>query len=194
MGRKKPTQYLEEEHASMARLRPARNFYLLLENVRSMQNVGAIFRTADAFSAKGLILCGITGRPPHREIYRTALGAEQSVPWEYFPSAQEALRAYMAKGAIPVALEQTFSSINLALWPQQSRKAYPLAQHFVLVLGNEVEGVSESTLSLCQHCLEIPQFGQKHSLNVAVAAGIAMWEFARSCPEDSLEAPETLVC
>lgn len=159
-----------------------RTLYVLLENVRSMQNVGAIFRSADAFGVDGLILCGITGRPPHREIYRTALGAEQTVPWEYFPTAQEALQSYSAENVVPVALEQTVDSVNIALWPQYSRKYYEEQQPFVLVVGNEVEGVSEATLSRCQHCLEIPQYGQKHSLNVAVAAGIAMWEFVRWFP------------
>lgn len=147
---------------------------LLLENIRSMHNVGSIFRTADAFLARGIFLCGYTPRPPHRDIHKTALGATETVEWNYSESALEAVKNLKSAGYQIVGVEQVRGSIPL----QQFKPS--AAEKLLLVFGNEVEGVSEDVLALCDFCIEIPQFGMKHSLNVSVAAGMVMWEMARS--------------
>ncbi len=147
---------------------------LLLENIRSMHNVGSIFRTADAFLAKGIFLCGYTPRPPHRDIHKTALGATETVEWNYSESALEAVKNLKSAGYQIVGVEQVKGSIPL------QRFRPPADEKLLLVFGNEVEGVSEDVLALCDFCVEIPQFGMKHSLNVSVAAGMVMWEMARS--------------
>ena len=150
---------------------------LVLDEVRSGLNVGSIFRTADAFALEEVILCGITAQPPHREILKTALGSTESVAWRYFPETVQAIQALKQEGYQILAVEQTTRKIWLQdLQPQPG-------QHYAFVLGNEVEGVSEEVLALCDGALEIPQFGTKHSLNVAVAAGIVVWEFVRKCSE-----------
>lgn len=146
---------------------------LLLENIRSMHNVGSIFRTADAFLASGICLSGYTPRPPHRDIHKTALGATETVEWSYSESAFEAVRDFKSAGYRIVAVEQVLGSIPL----QQFN--LPAGEKLVLVFGNEVEGVSDAVLSICDSCIEIPQFGMKHSLNVSVAAGMVLWEMAR---------------
>lgn len=142
---------------------------VILDNVRSMHNVGSIFRTCDGFAVERLILCGITSCPPHREIHKTALGAEDSIPWEYYESAASACQTLKKEGYRIVAVEQTEGSISLSDFKIDDS---PLA----LVLGNETEGVSESVLEVCDACIEIPQFGTKHSFNVAICAGIVLWE------------------
>ena len=143
---------------------------LVLDNVRSMHNVGAVFRTADAFALEKIWLCGITPRPPHREITKTALGSEQSMTWEYAPETAAAVAALKQAGYQVVAVEQTTGSVAL---PQfQPAAGRPLA----LVLGNEVFGVDDAVLALCDLAVEIPQFGTKHSLNVGVAAGVVLWD------------------
>jgi tRNA G18 (ribose-2'-O)-methylase SpoU len=143
---------------------------LVLDNVRSMHNVGAIFRTADAFALEKIWLCGITPRPPHREITKTALGSETSMAWEYAPETVAAVTALKQAGYQVVAVEQTTSSLPL---PQfRPLPGQPLA----LVLGNEVFGVDDAVLALCDLAVEIPQFGTKHSLNVGVAAGVVLWD------------------
>ena len=143
---------------------------LVLDNVRSMHNVGAIFRTADAFALEKIYLCGITPRPPHREITKTALGSEESMAWEYATETVAALTALKQTGYLIVAVEQTTGSIALPDFrPAPGR---PLA----LVLGNEVFGVEDAALALCDLAVEIPQFGTKHSLNVGVAAGVVLWD------------------
>ena len=147
---------------------------LLLENIRSMHNVGSIFRTADAFLAKGIFLCGYTPRPPHRDIHKTALGATETVEWNYSVSALQAVKDLKSSGYQIVGVEQVKGSIPL-------QKFKPSAdEKLLLVFGNEVEGVSEDVLALCDYCIEIPQYGMKHSLNVSVAAGMVLWEMARS--------------
>ena len=133
---------------------------IVLDNVRSMHNVGAVFRTADAFLVEKILLCGITPQPPHREIHKAALGATESVDWAYFESVTEALQSLKSEGYRVVGVEQTTGS-----------------QMITLVLGNEVEGISDEVLPLCDDFLEIPQLGTKHSLNVSVCGGIVMWEF-----------------
>lgn len=143
---------------------------LVMDNVRSLHNVGAVFRTADAFALEKIWLCGITGRPPHREITKTALGSETAVAWEYAPAALGAVGALKAAGYQVVAVEQATGSVPL---PQfQPEAGRPLA----LVLGNEVFGVDDEVLALCDAAVEIPQFGTKHSLNVGVAAGVVLWD------------------
>ncbi len=146
---------------------------LVLEDVRSALNVGSIFRTADAFALEGLRLCGISARPPHREIHKTALGSTASVAWAYDPDVVAVLQQLRSEGYRIFALEQVQPSTLLHRFSPEPSLRY------ALVLGNEVAGVSETALAHCDGALEIPQFGTKHSLNIAVAAGIAAWEFAR---------------
>lgn len=146
---------------------------LVLDNVRSGLNVGSIFRTADAFLVEKILLCGITAQPPHREILKTALGSTESVEWEYFRETTEAVQSLKRKGYRIFAIEQTSRQVWLHEFiPEPGQK-------YAFVLGNEVEGVEEPVLALCDGAIEIPQFGTKHSLNVAVAAGIAVWETVR---------------
>lgn len=145
---------------------------LVLDDVRSMNNIGSVFRTADAFRLEEIILCGITACPPHSEIHKTALGAEDSVPWRYCPSSEEAVRELLAAGYAVYALEQAHGSTPLPR--MQTRRG----ERYALVLGNEVHGVRQSVLDIATGCLEIPQYGTKHSLNVSVAVGIAIWQCA----------------
>lgn len=147
---------------------------LILDNIRSGLNVGSIFRTADAFALEGLVLCGITAQPPHREILKTALGSTETVSWNYRASAVATVEEAKSNGYTVLALEQTTQKI----WLQHIRPE--TGKKYALVLGNEVEGVDSQALALCHGAIEIPQLGTKHSLNVAVAAGIAAWEFTRS--------------
>jgi 23S rRNA (guanosine2251-2'-O)-methyltransferase len=150
---------------------------VILDNVRSMHNVGSVFRTADAFLLSGIYLCGYTPRPPHRDIQKTALGATETVEWSYFEQITDSINRLKEQGYKIWAVEQTADSIPLQdFMPEAQDK-------LALVLGNEVEGVSEAVLSLCDGVLEIPQFGTKHSLNVSVAAGIVLWEVAKKMAE-----------
>lgn len=150
---------------------------VVADNIRSMHNVGAFFRTGDAFRIEKIYLCGYTPRPPHREITKTAIGAEDTVAWEYHSDAANLVPELKAQGYRIAVLEQTDSSQILADFsPQKGEK-------WVLVLGNEVEGVQQSIVEQCDIALEIPQFGTKHSLNVSVAGGIAMYELVRKMAE-----------
>ena len=143
---------------------------ILLDNVRSMHNVGSIFRTADAFRLEELLLVGITGCPPHPLLHKTAIGAEEAVPWRHLDSAIEALEQYRQEGRTILALEQTHQSITLSSQPALDNRGA------VLIVGNEVHGVSDEVIQYADYCLEIPQYGTKHSLNVSVAGGIAIWQ------------------
>ncbi len=146
---------------------------VLLDNIRSGLNVGSIFRTADAFAIEKIILTGITAQPPHREILKTALGSTDSIDWEYFADAVEAVQSLKAAGFTVLAVEQTTDKT----WLQDFE---PVAgSKYAFVVGNEVDGVDNQVLAHCDGVLEIPQFGTKHSLNVAVAAGIVLWEAQR---------------
>jgi tRNA G18 (ribose-2'-O)-methylase SpoU len=145
---------------------------IVLDNIRSMHNVGSVFRTADAFLAEGICLCGYTPQPPHRDIHKTALGATETVDWIYFPNTLEAIQQLKQQGYRVYGIEQTEGSISLEKF---TASAYKTA----IVFGNEVEGVDQSVLQLCDGCIEIPQFGMKHSLNISVAAGIVLWEMVR---------------
>ena len=148
---------------------------LVLDNIRSMHNVGAIFRTADAFRVSKIYLCGITAQPPHRDIRKTALGAEESVDWEYVQDARELIARYPA--ARICALEQAEGSVPLRTFPYTDGP-------ILLIVGNEVEGVQQELLDLCTDIIEIPQFGTKHSFNVSVSAGIALWELFNKWDEN----------
>ena len=149
---------------------------VVLDDVRSLYNVGSIFRTCDAFRVEALWLCGITATPEQclTEIHKTALGAEESVAWRYFPTAEEAVSELKRQGYHVYAVEQAEGSIKLPSYPSSGFEGA-----LSIVLGNEVKGVHQSVIDLCDHCLEIPQFGTKHSMNVAVTAGIVVWELAR---------------
>jgi 23S rRNA (guanosine2251-2'-O)-methyltransferase len=146
---------------------------VVLENIRSMQNVGSVFRTADAFLVEAIYLIGYTPQPPHRDIHKTALGATETVTWKYFATTAEAIADLKANGYKLFGIEQTEGSILL----QDFEKAKE--EKIALIFGNEAEGVEQETLLQCDGCIEIPQFGMKHSLNISVAAGVVLWEMAR---------------
>lgn len=146
---------------------------MVLDNIRSLHNVGSVFRTADAFRLEGLWLCGITACPPAAEIHKTALGAEDAVSWQYEADTLTAVSRLRQAGYTVLAVEQTEGSLMLPDLTLQPGRRY------ALVVGNEVKGVRQDVVDACDGCVEIPQFGTKHSLNVSVSAGIVMWEFAR---------------
>lgn len=153
------------------RATPKLPLVIVLDNVRSMHNVGSVFRTADAFAAEAIWLCGITGQPPHREIEKTALGATSSVKWKYAKDVSEALKELKEAGYRLMAVEQADKSISLEKFiPGQTEK-------YAFIFGNEVNGVSEEAMKLAGKCIEIPQFGTKHSLNISVSAGIIVWDY-----------------
>lgn len=143
---------------------------IVMDNVRSMHNVGSAFRTADALAIEKIILCGITGTPPHREIEKTALGATQSVEWKHYQSNIEAIQALKQEGYKVFAIEQATNSVFLNNFKATADEKY------ALVFGNEVYGVDEEVMKLVDGCIEIPQFGTKHSFNVSVTIGIILWD------------------
>ncbi|HEY0666742.1 MAG TPA: RNA methyltransferase [Sphingobacteriaceae bacterium] len=143
---------------------------LVLDSVRSLHNVGSVFRTADGFAVEQIILCGITGQPPHREIEKTALGATQSVSWNHYEDITIALQNLKNDNYHIIALEQASGSVMLNDFKPEISKKY------ALILGNEVNGVSEAAMQMIDTCVEIPQFGTKHSFNVVVSAGIVLWD------------------
>lgn len=146
---------------------------VVLDNVRSLHNVGSVFRTADAFRLAGVCLCGITACPPQPEIHKTALGAEYSVDWKYYPRTTDAVEALRRDGYTVLAVEQVEGSRALG-----DLRVEP-GRRYAVVLGNEVKGVEQAVVDAADGALEIPQYGTKHSLNVSVTAGIVMWELAR---------------
>lgn len=169
--RKLSMDELDRLSAEEFRNAPKHSFVFILDDIRSLNNVGSIFRTADAFRATKMYLCGLTGTPPQREISKTALGAEESVAWEYRDDLLTLLDMLKSEGYRLIALEQAEGSTKL-------HEFYPEAdQKYAFILGNEVFGVNEDALAYCAICLEIPQFGTKHSLNVAVSAGIVAWDY-----------------
>lgn len=145
----------------------------VLDNIRSLNNVGSVFRTGDAFQIEKIVLCGSTGTPPHRDIHKTALGATETVAWEYQEEISLALQNLKAQGYLIVALEQTTNSTALDTYQ------FSADRNYAIILGNEVFGVSDEALEHCDLVIEIPQFGAKHSLNVAVSAGVVAWEWLR---------------
>ncbi len=152
---------------------------VVLDDVRSMYNIGSVFRTSDAFRVEAVYLCGITGTPPHPEIHKTALGGEDSVNWKYFPTALEAVRELKDNGYHVFAIEQCEGSTLLPELQLEPITEGSQLRGYAVVFGNEVKGVHQEVIDECHGCLEIPQFGTKHSMNVSVTAGIVIWEFAR---------------
>jgi tRNA G18 (ribose-2'-O)-methylase SpoU len=150
---------------------------LILDNIRSLNNVGAFFRTADALNVRKIYLCGITACPPHREIHKTALGATDTVAWEYFGSALELCKQLKVQELKICAVEQAENKTFLNKFSVQN-------DEIAFVFGNEVEGVQQSIIDICDEVIEIPQFGTKHSFNVAVSAGIVLWEAVRQLLEN----------
>jgi tRNA G18 (ribose-2'-O)-methylase SpoU len=146
---------------------------IILDEIRSLTNVGAFFRTSDAFNVDKIYLCGITATPPHREIQKTALGATETIAWEHRETTMEVVNELKAKGIKVCSIEQTEKTTML-----QDVCDLP-DEHYALVFGNEVNGVNQEVIDASDYILEIPQFGTKHSLNVSVCAGIVMWEFAK---------------
>ncbi|HYK75730.1 MAG TPA: RNA methyltransferase [Daejeonella sp.] len=144
---------------------------VILDNVRSMHNIGSIFRTADGFAVEQIYLCGITAQPPHREIEKTALGATQSIDWIYFKDVQEAIKQLKDQGYQIIAVEQANKSTMLNHFAPAENEKY------ALIFGNEVNGVSDEAMQMIDACIEIPQFGTKHSFNIVVSAGIVLWDF-----------------
>lgn len=143
---------------------------VVLDNIRSMNNIGSFFRTADAFRLQELILCGITATPPHRDIHKTALGATESVAWRYFPTTLEAVDTLRKEGFLIISVEQAENSRKL-------NEDFEMKPPVALIFGNEVDGVEQKAIDCSDFCVEIPQYGTKHSLNVTVCAGIVIWEF-----------------
>jgi len=168
--RKLSNAELNRKSVTDFRAAPKSPFILVLDNVRSLNNVGSVFRTADAFIVEAIWLCGITATPPHREIHKTALGATESVAWRYFATAAEAVRELKEKGYVIISVEQAEGSVSLENYTPEADKKY------ALVFGHEIKGVSEEVVELSDACIEIPQYGTKHSFNVAVSAGIVLWE------------------
>lgn len=145
---------------------------IILDSIRSLHNVGSIFRTADGFAVEKIILCGITGQPPHREIEKTALGATSSISWEYVQDIAVVISSLRSKNYKVIAIEQAENSQFLNSYSPSPDEKY------ALILGNEVHGVSDEAMEMIDECLEIPQYGTKHSLNVVVSAGIVLWDFS----------------
>lgn len=153
---------------------------IVLDHVRSLNNVGSVFRTADAFRLESVYLCGITATPPHPEIHKTALGAEDTVDWHYYENTVDAVNTLKEQGYILCAIEQTEGSVLLNELKLDADKKY------VLILGHEVKGVQQEIVDQCDFCVEIPQYGTKHSLNVSVAAGIVIWDFFKQLSDLSV--------
>lgn len=165
LGRKSVEEFKEAEKAPVI---------AVLDNIRSMHNVGSVFRTADAFLIEAIFLCGYTPLPPHRDINKTALGATETVDWIHFPTTVDAINTLKKEGFKVFAVEQTEGSVSLEKFPATAN------EKIAVVLGNEVEGVNDEVLKLVDGSIEIPQLGMKHSLNISVAAGIVLWEIMRT--------------
>ncbi|HBC79622.1 MAG TPA: RNA methyltransferase [Bacteroidales bacterium] len=161
LGRKSIEEYRSSEKSPFA---------IVLDNVRSFNNVGSVFRTADAFLTKKIVLCGITPKPPHRDIQKTALGATESVEWSYYEETTDAVAELKVEGYKIIGIEQAEGAVEL-----QDLKIEP-GQEYALVFGHEINGVSQKVIDMCDICAEIPQFGTKHSFNIAISAGIVLWE------------------
>jgi len=162
------------EDFKMANKKP---IVVVMDNIRSMHNVGSVFRTSDGFLIDGICLCGFTPQPPHRDIHKTALGSTETVDWVYYENTLDAVNALKDKGFKVYAIEQTEGSISLEKFKLVNPTA--VAQPMAFVFGNEVDGVDQGVIALCDGVIEIPQWGMKHSLNISVAAAIVLWEFVR---------------
>ncbi|HIA36885.1 MAG TPA: TrmH family RNA methyltransferase [Flavobacteriales bacterium] len=161
LGRKSITDFKRAEKLPIV---------IILDNVRSLHNIGSVFRTSDAFLLEGIYLCGISARPPHRDIQKTALGATETVSWEYFDETIKGIAQLKNQDYEILAIEQTEDSMALHDFIPQKKKKY------ALVFGHEVKGVSQEVIDYCDGCLEIPQIGTKHSLNISVSVGITIWD------------------
>ena len=168
-------KYTDLNRKTVEQFRKSEKFPLVvvLDNVRSMHNVGSVFRTADAFLISGIRLCGYTPRPPHRDIHKTALGATETVDWQYAESTAQAVQALKDEGYRIFAVEQVEKSIPLHEFSLEN------PGKTAVIFGNEVTGIDAEVLKLCDGSIEIPQFGMKHSLNISVAAGIVLWELTK---------------
>ena len=149
---------------------------IILDNVRSLNNIGSVFRTSDAFRVESIYLCGISSPPPSPEIHKTALGAEDSLDWQYFEDTHEAVAQLQKAGYTVLAIEQCEGSTMLDTWCPD----FTGMNGYAVVMGNEVHGVQQSVVDMCDGCLEIPQFGTKHSLNVSVTTGLVIWDFFKA--------------
>lgn len=165
LGRKSPEEFRRSEKLPII---------LVLENIRSAYNVGSVFRTCDAFLVEAIFITGYSAKPPHKEVRKTALGAEETVNWQHFPDAASAIAELRERGYNIFAAEQAEGSYQL-----QAIQFEP-DEKIAVVFGNEVTGVEQSTIAMCDGCLEIPQLGMKHSLNIATAAGVVLWELVRA--------------
>lgn len=161
LNRKTPEEFRQMEKSP---------FVIVLDNIRSLNNIGSVFRTADCLKAKAVYLCGITARPPHRDIHKTALGATESVEWIYFKNTSDAIKKLRWEGHIIISLEQAEGSTLLQDFQPVAGKKY------ALVFGHEVKGVHQDIIDMSDYCIEIPQYGTKHSFNVSVSAGIVLWD------------------
>jgi len=146
---------------------------VVLDNIRSLNNIGSVFRTSDAFAIEKIYLCGITAVPPNKEIHKTALGATESVDWEYVEDTVTLIKKLNAEGIVTAAIEQVSDSVLL-----QYFKAKP-SEKYAIVMGNEVKGVQQEVIDACNYCIEIPQFGTKHSLNISVTTGVVLWDLLK---------------
>lgn len=149
---------------------------IVLDNVRSLNNIGSVFRTSDAFRVEAICLCGISATPPSPEIHKTALGAEDSVAWQYYEDTHDAVRDLQQRGYHVMAIEQCQGSTMLDTWTPD----FAHVPGYAVVMGNEVKGVQQTVVDMCDGCLEIPQYGTKHSLNVSVTTGLVIWDFCKS--------------
>ena len=165
LGRKTVSQFHQAEKTPIT---------VVLENIRSLNNIVSFFRTADAFLLQEIILCGITATPPHRDIHKTALGATETVAWRYFPTAIDAIAELKKSGHTIIAVEQVENSLKL-------NDDFEVHPPLALIFGNEVEGISQEVINMSDLCVEIPQYGSKHSLNVTVCGGIVIWEMWKFC-------------
>ena len=156
---------------------------VVLDNVRSLNNIGSVFRTSDAFLVERILLCGITARPPHKDIHKTALGATESVDWQYFRETAEAVKKLKGEGYVIVAVEQTDTSLPLdAFRPEKDKK-------YAFIFGHEIRGVQQEIVNLSDSSLDIPQYGTKHSLNISVSVGMVLWEVFKSLRPSSSGSP-----
>jgi len=161
LGRKSVNEYKKADKSPII---------VVLDNVRSMNNIGSVFRTADAFLVKAVYLCGITAKPPHKDIQKTALGATESVPWKYYETTIETIKELKDNGYIIISVEQAEEAIPLCDFVANKGRKY------AVIFGHEVRGIAQEVVDLSDYCIEIPQFGTKHSFNISVSAGIVLWE------------------
>ena len=170
LDRIKPDDYLNSNKLPVT---------IVLDNVRSLNNIGSVFRTGDGFRIEKVVLCGISTCPPHRDIYKTALGAEKVIPWEYYEKTEDAITALKEQGKYILSVEQVENATMLS--HLNLKKKSPLA----LIFGHEIKGVAQGVVDMSDECLEIPQYGTKHSFNISVSVGIVLWEVSKNLNQQS---------